>query len=98
MHDSPMLAGEEVRLSWHFLLKSPTHAPVHFVGKTICLGQRLAKLEMKLLSAMFLLGMDFSVVDNGGKVLETLPRPNWNDILGCKPPKESCFIQYQVNY
>jgi len=67
-------------------------------GKTTCLGQRLAKIEMKLVSAMFLLGTDFSVVDNGGKVLETLPRPNWNDILGCKPPKDSCLIQYQVNY
>ena len=79
-------------------LKSPTNALARFVGKTTCLGQRLAKLEMKLLSAMFLLGTNFSVVDNGGKVLETLPRPNWNDILGCKPPKDSCFIQYQVNY
>ena len=69
-----------------------------FLGKTVCLGQRLAKLEMKLLSAMFLLGMDFSVVDKEDRVLETLPRPNWNDILGCKPPKDSCFIQYQVNY
>ena len=69
-----------------------------FSGKTVCLGQRLAKLEMKLLSAMFLLGMDFSVVDKGGKVLESLPRPNWNDILGCKPPKDSCFIQHQVIY
>ena len=67
-------------------------------GKTICLGQRLAKLEMKLLAATFLLAIDFSVVDDGGKVPETVPRPNWNDIIGCKPPKDSCFIQYQVNY
>jgi len=79
--------------------ESHTHAlAAHFIGKTTCLGQRLAKLEMKLVSAMFLLGTDFSVVDNGGKVLETLPRPNWNDILGCKPPKDSCFIEYQLNY
>ena len=69
-----------------------------FVGKITCLGQRLAKVEMKLLSAVFLLGIDFSVVDKGGKLLEALPRPNWNDILGCKPPKDSCFIQYEVNY
>lgn len=78
--------------------QSPTNAIARSVGKTTCLGQRLAKIEMKLLSAVFLLGTDFSVVDKGGKLLETLPRPNWNDILGCKPPKESCFIQYEVNY
>ena len=77
-------------------LKSPTDPLAHFVGTTICLGQRLAKLEMKLLSAMFLLGMDFSAVDKGGRVLEAPPRPNWNDILGCKPPKDSCFIEYKV--
>jgi sterol 14-demethylase len=79
-------------------LESPSHALAHRVGKTTCLGQRLAKVEMKLLSAVFLLGINFSVVDKGGKLLETLPRPNWNDILGCKPPKDSCFIQYEVNY
>jgi len=94
-----MLVGEEVRFPSAPSPNSLTNALAYiFLGKTVCLGQRLAKLEMKLLSAMFLLGTDFSVVDKGGKILETLPRPNWNDILGCKPPKDSCFIQYQANY
>jgi hypothetical protein len=53
---------------------------------------------MKLLAAVFLFGINFSVVDKGGKTLGTLPSPNWNDILGCKPPKDSCFIQFEVNY
>lgn len=79
-------------LAWHSLTNS------YLVGKTTCLGQRLAKLEMKLLSAVLLVGTNFSVVDKGGKFLETLPRPNWNDILGCKPPKDSCFIEFEVNY
>ena len=89
--------GGTIPSAGHFL-ESPSDALVRFVGKTICLGQRLAKMEMKLLSAVFLLGIDFSVVDKGGELLETLPRPNWNDILGCKPPKDSCFVQYKVNY
>lgn len=81
-------------------LESPTDVivVVVVVGKTTCLGQRLAKIEMKLLTAVFLFGVNFSAVDKAGKVLETLPRPNWNDILGCKPPKDSCFIQFEVNY
>jgi len=93
-----MLVGEEVRRPPQCSFSQLTNALACCLGKTVCLGQRLAKLEMKLLSAMFLLGIDFSVVDNGGRVLETLPRPNWNDILGCKPPKDSCFIQYRANY
>lgn len=66
-----------------------------YVGTTICLGQRLAKLELKMLAAMFVLGFDFSCVDSKGRQLETLPRPNWNDILTCKPPPGSCYLNYE---
>ena len=66
-------------------------------GRIVCLGQRLAKVQMKLLLAMFLLGTEFSIVDKEGKLPEVVPRPNWNDVQGCKPPKDSCFIQYKVN-
>lgn len=99
MRDTPTLAGVEVSYrSLGPFLDSPTDFVARLVGKTTCLGQRLAKVEMKLLSAVFLIGTNFSAVDRGGKFLETLPRPNWNDILGCKPPKDSCFIQFEVNY
>lgn len=65
-------------------------------GKVTCLGQRLAKVQLKLFLAMFLLGTEFSAVDKEGKLLETIPRPDWNDPLGYKPPKDSCFVQYEV--
>ncbi|KAI3613103.1 cytochrome p450 [Moniliophthora roreri] len=56
-------------------------------GKTICLGQRLAKIELKLITAMFVLGFDHHVVDGYGKPADPLPTPNWNDILLCRPPQ-----------
>ncbi|KAH9911851.1 cytochrome P450 [Amylocystis lapponica] len=61
----------------------------------ICMGQRLAKVELKLITAMFVLGFDFCAVDRTGRALEALPRPDWNDTLTCKPPKDSCFLKFQ---
>lgn len=65
-------------------------------GKNICLGQRLARLEMKLLAAMFALGFNYAIVDAHGRVPDPLPRPNWNDILGCRPPKGTCMLDYRL--
>ncbi|KZT25713.1 cytochrome P450 [Neolentinus lepideus HHB14362 ss-1] len=64
-------------------------------GKTVCLGQRLAKLEMKIITAMFLVGFDYHVVDRAGKSATPLPRPNWNDTLLCRPDPGSCYLKYQ---
>ncbi|EGN92897.1 hypothetical protein SERLA73DRAFT_172564 [Serpula lacrymans var. lacrymans S7.3] len=64
-------------------------------GKTICLGQRLAKVELKLITSMFLLGFRYDVVDSTGKRPEPLPQPNWNDILLCRPAKGSCYLKYE---
>ncbi|TFK49075.1 cytochrome P450 [Heliocybe sulcata] len=64
-------------------------------GKTVCLGQRLAKLEMKIITAMFLLGFDYGVVDRSGKLADPLPKPNWNDALLCRPDPGSCYLKYQ---
>ncbi|KAG5654445.1 hypothetical protein H0H81_002635 [Sphagnurus paluster] len=63
-------------------------------GKTLCLGTRLAKVELKLIAAMFLLGFRHSVVNKAG--LPTMPTPNWNDILLCRPPPEKTgYISYE---
>ncbi|KAF7325856.1 Cytochrome P450 [Mycena kentingensis (nom. inval.)] len=56
------------------------------VGKTTCLGTRLAKLELKLVLALFLLAFDHTT--EGAE-----PRPNWNDILMCRP--ERCVVSYR---
>ena len=66
-----------------------------FTGKTTCLGTRLAKVELKLTTALFLLGFDHEIVDKTGAVPDSLPKPNWNDILLCRPPPGSCYVKYK---
>ncbi|KAJ6543819.1 cytochrome P450 [Mycena sp. CBHHK59/15] len=65
------------------------------VGRTTCLGTRLAKVELKLTTTMFLLAFDHTVVDSTGETPDPLPRPNWNDILLCRPPAGSCYVRYR---
>lgn len=65
------------------------------VGKTTCLGTRLAKVELKLIAAMLLLGFDHWAVDETGKVAESLPDPNWNDILLCRPTTGAHKLRYE---
>ncbi|KAF9010183.1 cytochrome P450 [Cyathus striatus] len=64
-------------------------------GKTLCLGTRLAKVELKLITAMYVLGFRHSVVDRYGRPSNTLPIPNWNDILLCRPQKGSFYLKYE---
>ncbi|KAF7316374.1 Cytochrome P450 [Mycena indigotica] len=55
------------------------------VGKTTCLGTRLAKLELKLVLALFLVAFDHEVEG-------PMPSPNWNDSLMCRPAE--CVVRY----
>lgn len=64
-------------------------------GKSMCLGTRLAKVELKLILSMFVLGFDLDIVDKHGKPQDEMPRPNWNDILLCRPPKGSFFLGFE---
>ena len=66
-----------------------------FTGKTTCLGTRLAKVELKLVTAMFVLGFRHSVINRSGAPSNPLPVPNWNDILLCRPPVGSFNLKYQ---
>jgi len=49
-------------------------------GRHPCTGEKVAKLEMKLILAMFLMRYEFDLVDEDGKFPKTLPVPNRNDI------------------
>lgn len=61
-----------------------------------CLGKRLAQLEIKLIAAMFLLSFDFTIVDAAtGKAADPHPRPNWNDILACRPTNGVFALRYE---
>ena len=50
-----------------------------------CLGTRLAKVEMKTVAALLLLGFEFTTVGVNGTLCHPHPRPNWNDVLTCRP-------------
>ncbi|KAF8842871.1 cytochrome P450 [Paxillus ammoniavirescens] len=64
-------------------------------GKTVCLGQRLARLELKLITSMMLLGFRYSIVDSKGARPDPAPQPNWNDILLCRPEKGTCYLTHE---
>ncbi|KAL0959941.1 hypothetical protein HGRIS_011605 [Hohenbuehelia grisea] len=72
-----------------------TKVPFGYVGwgggKTVCLGTRLAKLELKMVAALFLLGFKHSVQSESGAP----PEPNWNDLHMARPPKGSFCVQYE---
>ncbi|KAF8908501.1 cytochrome P450 [Gymnopilus junonius] len=48
-------------------------------GRHPCIGMRMAKLEIKLLLALVLLGYEYGVVDGSGSFPKDLPLPDKND-------------------
>lgn len=92
---SDMSVGEEVGRSRSEVFSIVDHTIRH-LGKTVCLGTRLAKLELKLITAMFVLGFRHSVVDKSGKIVDHSPMPNWNDILFARP-QNSCNLKYELS-
>lgn len=85
---------------WRFDPARPARTmPFAFVGwgagRTVCLGQRLARVQLKLVTALVVLGFDLAPVDRAGRELAELPRPNWNDALACRPADGSCFLRYE---
>ena len=50
------------------------------VGRHPCTGMKIAKLELKLIGAMFLMRYEFDLVDKTGKFPNPLPSPDRNDI------------------
>ena len=49
-------------------------------GRHPCPGMKVAKLEMKLILALFVTRYEFNLVDKDGKFPDPLPVPNRNDI------------------
>ena len=41
---------------------------------------KVAKLEIKMIVAMFVVGYEYDVVDSKGRVSDKLPIPDYNDI------------------
>jgi hypothetical protein len=59
------------------------------------MGSRLARLNIKLVSALLLMDFDFNTVDASGRIVDSPPRPNWNDLGGCRPSQGQFFLEYR---
>ena len=46
------------------------------VGRHPCAGMKVAKLEIKMIVAMFVVGYEYDVVDSKGRISEKLPDYN----------------------
>jgi hypothetical protein len=92
---SDMLVGEEVGRSCCSVFIITYERTTRHTGKTLCLGTRLAKLELRLITAMFVLGFRHRVVDKSGKIADHSPIPNWNDILFARPQNNSYNLKYE---
>ncbi|KAA1467260.1 cytochrome P450 [Dentipellis sp. KUC8613] len=64
-------------------------------GRITCLGQRLARLQLRLLTAMFVLNYDFQTVNDRGLPADPAPKPDWNDTLYCRPSNGQFFLDYR---
>jgi sterol 14-demethylase len=49
-------------------------------GRHPCAGMKVAKLEMRMITAMFIAGYDFTLVNGKDKFPEKFPVPDRNDI------------------
>ena len=56
------------------------------LGRHPCPGMRIAKLEIKVVLAMILLGYEYELVDGNGDYPKAVPEQNRNDIHQVSPP------------
>ena len=61
------------------------------------MGQRLARLNIKLVTALLLMDYDFDTVDMDGRIVgsDSAPRPDWNDPFNSKPVEGQFFLKYR---
>ncbi|KAF8238323.1 cytochrome P450 [Tricholoma matsutake] len=76
--------------------KNQTHAFLGWgAGRHPCTGMKTAKLEIKVIVALFVAGYEFDIVDSSGQFPKSLPRPNHNDIHQPRPVGEPCFLKFK---
>jgi hypothetical protein len=63
------------------------------VGRHPCAGMKVAKLEIKMIVAMFVVGYEYDVVDSKGRISEKLPVPDYNDIQQVRNPARLKVVQ-----
>jgi len=65
------------------------------VGRHPCAGMKIAKLEIKLVLAMILLGFEYDLVNDAGNYIKTLPVPDKNDIQQARPLGKPCYMKFK---
>jgi len=76
--------------------KNQTHAFLGWgAGRHPCTGMKTAKLEIKVIVALFVAGYEFDIIDSTGNFPTVLPRPNHNDIHQPRPVGEPCFLKFK---
>ncbi|EIN08261.1 cytochrome P450 [Punctularia strigosozonata HHB-11173 SS5] len=65
------------------------------VGRHPCTGMKVAKLEMKLIVALFLAGYEYELVDAAGKFPDPFPQPDRNDISEARPLGDPCYLKFR---
>ncbi|KAF9780788.1 cytochrome P450 [Thelephora terrestris] len=64
-------------------------------GRHPCPGMKVAKLEMKLITAMFLMRYEYELEDKDGNFPNPLPVPNRNDIHQARPLGPTCYFKFK---
>ncbi|KAJ7473528.1 cytochrome P450 [Mycena latifolia] len=75
-------------------------APLAFLGwgagRHMCAGMRIAKLEVKLVIAVFFSTFEFEIVDSSGELPKSFPRPDFNDYHRASPSRDNpCYIKFR---
>jgi cytochrome P450 len=52
----------------------------NWLGRHPCAGMKVAKLEIKMIVAFFVVGYEYDVVDSKSRIVERLPVPDYNDL------------------
>ncbi|KIM37023.1 hypothetical protein M413DRAFT_31186 [Hebeloma cylindrosporum] len=64
-------------------------------GRHPCAGMKIAKLEIKLVLALVLLGYKYDLVNEAGKYPDILPEPDRNDLVLGMPLGEPCYLKFE---
>ncbi|KAF9530198.1 cytochrome P450 [Crepidotus variabilis] len=65
------------------------------VGRHPCAGMKVAKLEIKLILSMLLLGYEYNLVDGQGQSTNIIPKPDRNDIQQARPLGDPVYLKFK---
>jgi hypothetical protein len=66
-----------------------------FLGRHPCAGMKIAKLEIKLILTMMLLGYEYELVDGNGNYPKELPSQDRNDLTQVSNSTYPCISSGQ---